>query len=163
MSGAKATVLRPWGVLTNASRAADGMHVVIVWRSPQATDIAPTKRLITRSRVQGWRASGRDASTPGGNPSTLATLRRRDMACYWALRVFVTVNGQDGGGCRATNLRFLSGYAIGTGMHHSSYTAHAELQNPHAVAQVSFCHPVLSTSRRLFAPMLIAIVRVTFV
>ena len=30
------------------------------------------------------------------------------MACYWGLRVFVTVNGQDGGGCRATNLRYLA-------------------------------------------------------
>ena len=37
----------------------------------------------------------------------------------------------------------LSGYAIGTGMLHSAYAAHAELKNPHAVAQVSFCleHP----------------------
>ena len=107
-SGDKATVPRPWVALTNASRAADGIHAVIVWRSPPATDVVPTKRLITRSRVQGCRASGRDASTPGGNPSTLATLRQRDMACYWGLRVFVTVNGQDGGGCRTTNLRYLA-------------------------------------------------------
>ena len=57
----------------------------------------------------------------------------------------------------------LSGYAIGTDMHQSAYTAHAELQNPHAVAQVSFCHPVLSTSLRLFAPTLITFVRLAFV
>ena len=108
LSGAKATVLRPWVALTNASRAADGMHVVIVWRSPQATDVAPTKRLITRSRYQSCRASGPGTSTPGSNPSPLATLRRRDVACCWGLCVFLTVNGQDGGGCRVTNLSYLA-------------------------------------------------------
>merc|ERR1740139_388377 len=57
----------------------------------------------------------------------------------------------------------LSGYAIGTGMLHSANTAQGELQNPLAVAQVTSCHPVLSTSRRLFAPTLITFVSVTFV
>ena len=121
-SGAKAAVLRPWIALTNASRAADGIHAVIVWRSPPATDVVQTKRLITRSRVQGCRASGPDAFTSGGNTSTLATLRRRDMACCWGLRVFSTVNGQDEGGCRATNLRYLA-----TPLARACFTVHTPL------------------------------------
>ena len=162
LSGAKATILRPWGALTNASRAADGIHVVIVWRSPQATDIAPTKRLITRSRVKGCRASGRDASTPGGNHWHVGNAQ---ATRYGLLLGLTRVCHCKRAGWRRLPRHepALPGYAIGTGMLHSAYSAHAELQNPHAVAQVSFCHPVLSTSRRLLAPTLITFVRVIFV
>ena len=60
----------------------------------------------------------------------------------------------------------LSGYANGLSMAracfiHSECTCRSygtELENPHAVAQVSFCHPALSRSRRFFAPTLTALV-----
>ena len=161
-SGDKATVLRPWVALTNASRAAGGIHDVIVWQSPPATDVAPTKRLITKSRVQGCRASGRDASTPGGNHQHVGNAQ---ATRYGLLLGLTRVCHCKRAGWRRLPRHepALPGYAIGTGMLHSAYTAQGELQNHHAVAQVSLCQPVLSTSRRLFAPTLITFVRVIFV
>jgi hypothetical protein len=82
------------------------------------------------------------------------------------LRVCVTVNGQVGGGCCAANLRYLATPTAYQWHGHASFTVSectcrsygTELENPHAVAQVSFCHPALSRSRRFFAPTLTALV-----
>eukprot|EP00964_Phaeocystis_antarctica_P092937 scaffold59864_cov36-Phaeocystis_antarctica.AAC.1 len=38
-----------------ASRAANGMNIVVVWQPTQLTDIAQTKRLTIRSPQQGYR------------------------------------------------------------------------------------------------------------
>ena len=132
------------------------------WRPPQLNGCSADKRLITKSRVQGCRASGRDASTPGGNHWHVGNAQ---ATRYGLLLGLTRVRHCKRAGWRRLPRHepALSSYAIGTGMLHSAYTAHAELQNHHAVAQVSFCHPVLSTSRRLFAPTLITFVRVIFV
>ena len=58
------------------------------------------------------------------------------MACYWGLRVFVTINGQDGGGCRATNLRYLA-----TLLARACFTVHTPLM-------LSFKIPMLSLKCR---------------
>ena len=112
LSGAKATVPRPWGALTNASRAAGGIHDVIVWQSPPATDVAPTKRLITKSRVQGCRASGRDASTPGGNHWHVGNAQATRYGLLLGLTRVCHCKRQDGGGCRAMNQSDLLGVLL---------------------------------------------------
>ena len=90
------------------SRAANGMNVVVVWRPTQLTDIAQTKRLASKSPTQGCRASARVASTPGSNPSTLEASGDALGLTTVGLRVVVTVDGQEGGGCRAANLGCLT-------------------------------------------------------
>ncbi len=90
------------------SRAANGMNVVVVWRPTQLTDIAQTKRLASKSPTQGCRASARVASTPGSNPSTLEASGDALGLTTVGLRVVVTVDGQEGGGCRAANLGYLT-------------------------------------------------------
>eukprot|EP00964_Phaeocystis_antarctica_P103581 scaffold68847_cov68-Phaeocystis_antarctica.AAC.2 len=110
-------------------------------------------------------ASARVASTPGSNPSTLEASGDALGLTTVGLRVLVTVDGQEGGGCRAANLGCLTtptAWAWFTVLH-SACPAQAELQKPLAVAQVSSCHPVFSGVRPPFAPTVITLVYDTFV
>eukprot|EP00964_Phaeocystis_antarctica_P015249 scaffold8423_cov94-Phaeocystis_antarctica.AAC.2 len=91
-----------------ASRAANGMNIVVVWRLTQLTDIVQTKRLTTKSPQQGCRASARVPSTLGSNPSTLEASGDALWLTTVGLRVFATVDGQEGEGCRAANLGCLT-------------------------------------------------------
>ena len=60
--------------LTDASRAANDVHVVILWRSPEVTVVAPTKRLITRAALKASKQAA-DGSTPGRNAQHDGVLR----------------------------------------------------------------------------------------
>eukprot|EP00964_Phaeocystis_antarctica_P060397 scaffold36024_cov75-Phaeocystis_antarctica.AAC.3 len=72
-------------------------------------DIAPTKRLFTWSSPRGCLASRLVAYTSGGDPSALATSGGALwLAPVGLIRVFASVDAQEGGGCRVANLGCLA-------------------------------------------------------
>jgi hypothetical protein len=83
------------------------------------------------------------------------------VACYWGLRVCVTVNGQVGGGCCAANLRYLA-----TPMARACFTVHMPIILSFKTRMLSLkCRSATRSylgagARRLFAPTLITFVGV---
>ena len=137
-----------------------------VWLSPQVTDDSAdeaTHHQKPSSRLPSKRARHfyprRQPQHVGDAQATQNWLASR---CYWSLSVFITVNGQDGGGCRAASLRYLA-----APMARARFTVHTPLVMSFKVIMLSLkCRsatPVVCTGRRLFAPTLVTFVGLTFV
>ena len=92
-----------------ASRAANGMDVVVVWRPTQLTDIDSADEATHHQKPTTMLPSKRARCIyPRGNPSTLEASGDALWLTTMGLRVFATVDGQEGGGCRAANLGCLT-------------------------------------------------------